>query len=421
MKLEKIQLKNFKSFDNSVIEPKKITVLIGPTNSGKSSILQALLMLKVTCQRKEDHFVTKHTSYDYGRFEDIVTLGKMNDITIGIEGKIELESYVKRKNLFDTKFQYSIRFNEEGKNQIKLRVEVGRYGADFTYPQETKHDLYAWDRERGMNLEIKSPSLNGFNPRFNVVIEDGEAQSIFNDLFLNGAYTEKLLDRFYYIPFSRAVTSYSSPIDYSREILSTSLEQMSSALLSRISADPKLKRKISRYISLIGNKSIEPRNVETYGEGGRELTLDFVRGEFSNSIINEGSGLNQLIMLFAILVDAPKKSFIAIEEPELHLDPISQSKLVNILLEQIETEEKQILFTTHSEHMLYPILAKISKKGGLTKDDVAIYYFNLDKEGKFTGIENLEINEHGQIKGGLKGLWEVDANAMLDILGEPDD
>jgi len=93
---------------------------------------------------------------------------------------------------------------------------------------------------------------------------------------------------------------------------------------------------------------------------------------------------------------------------------------VNILLEQITVEKKQILFTTHSEHMLYPILANIAKKGGLRKEDVAIYYFDLDKEGKST-IENLEINEHGQIKGGLKGFWDVDANAMLDILGEPDD
>ncbi len=423
MKLTKIRLSNFKSHVDSEINPEKITVLIGPTNSGKSSILQALLMLKTTCQREEDHFVTKHETYDYGTFEDISSEGKLDkNIEIEIEGEKEVEYYIHLDSPLDTKFQYIVKFNQNGKNKVKLRVEVGRYGADITIPRETKHEFYAWDKENKEKLKTSGDELVGFNPRFHVMLEDAHAQSIFNELFSNGYYTKKLLNGFYYIPFSRVVTSYSLPIEHSGEILSTSPEKSLSILLSRISSDPKLRKKISRYISRIGNKSIESRLVKTHTNEERKLTLDFVRGEFTNSIINEGSGLNQLILLLAMLVDAPKKSIIAIEEPEIHLDPVSQSKLVSILLEQMEDEEKQIIFTTHSEHMLYPILAQISKKKGmLTKNDVAIYYFNLDNEGKFTDIEKLEINEHGQIKGGLKGFWDVDANAMLDILGEPDD
>ena len=41
-----ITLENFKCFRHVSINPKLLTVLIGPNGTGKSSVLQALLLLK---------------------------------------------------------------------------------------------------------------------------------------------------------------------------------------------------------------------------------------------------------------------------------------------------------------------------------------------------------------------------------------
>ena len=41
-----ITLENFKCFRQVSINPKRLTVLIGPNGTGKSSVLQALLLLK---------------------------------------------------------------------------------------------------------------------------------------------------------------------------------------------------------------------------------------------------------------------------------------------------------------------------------------------------------------------------------------
>ena len=40
-----ITLENFKCFRHVSINPKRLTVLIGPNGTGKSSVLQALLLL----------------------------------------------------------------------------------------------------------------------------------------------------------------------------------------------------------------------------------------------------------------------------------------------------------------------------------------------------------------------------------------
>ena len=51
--LKSIRLKNFKLHADTSIEATPITVLIGPNNTGKSSIFQALLLLRQAASRND--------------------------------------------------------------------------------------------------------------------------------------------------------------------------------------------------------------------------------------------------------------------------------------------------------------------------------------------------------------------------------
>ena len=88
------------------------------------------------------------------------------------------------------------------------------------------------------------------------------------------------------------------------------------------------------------------------------------------------------------------------------------------LVRQATEEDKQIIFTTHSDHLLFPLLAYVAKDGcPLDCSDVAMHYFNTDESGRIAGAERLAINKHGQIRGGLKGFSYADGLAMSEIMG----
>lgn len=138
----------------------------------------------------------------------------------------------------------------------------------------------------------------------------------------------------------------------------------------------------------------------------------------SNAAAHEGSGASQLAMLLAVLAGSPRGSVITIEEPEIHLDPETQSRLVGAMLRLAVEEDKQVIFTSHSSHILYPLLGHVRKEWfPITNGDVVINHFDTDESGAVAGAERLAVNERGQVDGGLRGFWNANMKALDDLLG----
>src|SRR3990167_72016 len=92
--ITRVSLKNFKLHADTTIEAAPITVFIGPNNSGKSSIFQALLSLRqaasmtwATLYHRERHRLSERLILDIGEYEDIVRQGE-KEIRISVEGNI---------------------------------------------------------------------------------------------------------------------------------------------------------------------------------------------------------------------------------------------------------------------------------------------------------------------------------------------
>jgi predicted ATPase len=157
--------------------------------------------------------------------------------------------------------------------------------------------------------------------------------------------------------------------------------------------------KTFRYVAIPGSDSFYLRT-----QNKASLTTD---------LVNEGFGVNQTIyMLIKLLKKDTSLAFI--EEPEIHLHPSAQNKLVDIFYDIVEKENKQIFITTHSENIVSTVLARIAE-GKIKKEDVN--FFLCKNEGGETVYELQEVNDNGQIKGGLLSFMEAELSNLKAMLG----
>ena len=423
-RLDSMTLRNFKGHRSLDLALGRITALIGPTGSGKSTSLQALLVLKSALE--EGSVARSGDAYDYGGFRDIVTDGDTTrDIHIGITGQ-KITSMGGAPDVASS-FSYSAEFGSLGRpSKVDAAVEMGGDPA-ASAPCEMRVD-HAYDKGRGSATITgawmpdghgKQVDVDGdFAPRIRASLDDHPAAGALASAFTNGEYFRALLAGVCHVPFSRVVTSYALPLKYDADLLSADRAKGASSLLSWLSADPSLQDKVSSLLAEIGLRRIAARNIPVARDEQSTLTVDFVGGRSPSAVVHEGSGSNQLIMLLAVLAGSPKGSVITIEEPEIHLDPETQSRLVGAMVRLSVEEDKQIILTSHSSHILYPLLGYVRKRGcPITSSDVVINYFGTDESGTVAGAERLDLNERGQVGGGLRGFWNANMKALDDLLG----
>ena len=397
---------------------RKFTIFIGPNSSGKSSILQSMLILKNSLKNDQpSQIALRRDAYDYGAFSDIVTFGLDGNVSIAFNGNLILDQRFADAYEQQAIFNYKLTFNKTGTIGVDFYFRIQDYELEFFWENDQDVRVNFQDIHTKKQYQISRYTLNGIHPNLTLNGSDELARS-FNRLFQNGTLTKQLMDDFHYVPFFRTATKYSTKLTrFQLDVLESKPEELMSAIFSNLSKDTKLLDKVSLFMKELTGKTVRTRNVDLQFDINQTpgVTLDFIRNNFSNSVINEGTGPNQAILLLYAMLGTKPHSVIAIDEPELHLHPKAQSQLAKIMIDISAKDSKQIIFATHSEYMIYPFLNSIAnKKNGLTLNDVAIYYFDLDEKRNLSKIEPLPINEHGQITGGLKGFWDAD----LEIISE---
>lgn len=115
---KKITLENFKGFSfEQMIQIKPITLIYGANSSGKSSILQSLLLLKQTLEQSNDKnaiLLSKGKYVDLGNYNEFINA---HDINKNLKIKLDLPS------IYDG-FLYSTILNKIKGTKINIAIEI---------------------------------------------------------------------------------------------------------------------------------------------------------------------------------------------------------------------------------------------------------------------------------------------------------
>lgn len=418
--LQELSVKNFKLFDEvgGTVRPGKITVLIGANGTGKSSLLQVLLLLKQSLHQSK--LVLDGPLIDVGSFRDIVHL---QDVTRAVEIGLSApyDDFTFPGNIepplpSSGTVRYQALFRDGGgSDQI---ITIGGEGGE-TFASSSSSGSMSHDRITvgGMaTITLQQLTLIGFpiTPiAMDIIGNDPATQTtpVMNKVYYLLSTIDRLLRSLYFVPAIRGFDSLAyeiSPTEQSGDLTAAGgPEKQASLVANIISASPDLVEEVTERLNRILRGDARLR----YRLDQGRLVSEMARGRRGVNLFNEAFGLNQLIAPLLWLSKVPSGSVIGIEEPEIHLHPRAQAAFCDVFVEVATQEHKQLILTTHSEHILMGLLTAVAD-GRLRPDDLAVYEFR--RQGDAARAERLAVNEYGQVAGGLKGFLEAD----LDEIGE---
>ena len=123
--------------------------------------------------------------------------------------------------------------------------------------------------------------------------------------------------------------------------------------------------------------------------------------------LHTGFGLTQVLPIVVAVLSAKPDDLLLIENPEVHLHPAGQSGMGEFLAEAASAGV-QVLIETHSDHVLNGIRRAV-RKGSLESGAAALYFFRPRHEAEKSGVaqaESLSMDDGGNIDSWPDGFFD---------------
>ena len=130
-------------------------------------------------------------------------------------------------------------------------------------------------------------------------------------------------------------------------------------------------------------------------------------GQASN-LKDVGVGVSQVIPVIVAALFAKPGHVVILEEPESHLHPLAQRKLAELFAQVSNQRKVQFIVETHSEHLFRRMQTLIAREE-VSIADAAMYF--VEREGKSARLLPLEVDDFGRVRNWPKEFFG-------DALGE---
>ena len=390
--ITELSAQNFKSWeDTGKLQIAPLTGFFGANSSGKTSILQTLLMLKQTVERPPDW----KGVIDFGDDSSLVNLGSFDDLIHGHRRDAPLQVSIswnlsEKLSLPDVdevdilSFNLSVDNVENAVSEVSFNYRTGkqRFGVHRGGPNAY---LASVPGEPDSYVESLSRCYGIHDAPLHIRQLFSPLQTCFENLFRSIRYLGPLREypRRYYAwqgKHSPGVGQHG--------------EEMVTALFSgRIQLRPTEEQipKWLQRLDLIDSYRLNPiPNTET----GYEFLVRKYKGGPEVRLTDVGFGVSQVLPVLVLCYYVPEGSILILEQPEAHLHPKVQSDLADLLIEVVKNRQLQIILESHSEHLLIRLMRRIAEEQ-ISADDTAFYFCEMN-EGT-SEIERLDVDDYGNI------------------------
>lgn len=398
--LRSLHFSNFKNWRQAEIAFGKITGLFGTNSSGKSSLIQFLLLLKQT-KEATDRAISLDLNGPYvnlGVYKDVIhghDESRRLTWALGFEREKDLtlvDPSGKRTESLARSRQVTIRGDvcakDLGASAERLEYEIGdtrfvlapKSSGDTAYELSSQGSGFKFVRTQGRPWQLPGPIKSYAFP--------DQARTYFqNASFLSDLESafEEQVDKIFYLgplreyPQRDYLWARSRPRDVGLRgekaidaILAATAAGETRNRVSKAKHQP-FQEMIAYWLQQMG--LIHDFKVEEIAKGSSRWQAKVqVREDGSEALLTDvGFGVSQVLPVVTLLQYVPEGSTVILEQPEIHLHPLAQAHLADVILNSTQHRNIQVVVESHSEHLLLRLQRRIAEEK-VSSEDIKLYF-----------------------------------------------
>ena len=401
--ITKIAVKGFKSIaEECEIDIRPLTILAGANSSGKSSIMQPLLMLKQTLEAPYDPGPLLIDGPNVQFTEIAQFLSTLPDGEKTGQFQIQIETY---ESDVTESVKSTFKKSPSGIEIVKMEIETMLAAEPLSHPiRFFLHPNMSSEEIKSIIIKLRIPA------NFDVVKRSRcflHLQSQHDKRYLNLTLDleSKVLNNIH-LPGLRGNPERIYKLSSTGPRYTGTFENYAASVIHewQETADERLKTVTNALHTLeltgkVATKKIGDVGIEV--QVGRLPHTNTDETDMVN-IADVGIGVSQVLPVLVALIAARPSQLVYLEQPELHLHPNAQVKLAQILADAAKRGVR-VVAETHSSLLLLGIQTLVAE-GKLSPELVKLHWFSRNEDG-ITEVDSVDLDEVGTY-----GEWPVDFN-----------
>ncbi|KJA10078.1 hypothetical protein RP29_13020 [Acidovorax temperans] len=434
--LTHIKLENFKIWRSTgPVRLAPLTLLLGTNSSGKSSLIQSLLLMRQTVKGNDAGLDLNLGNADAG---DTVTMGQFSDLLcrhamasydtpatrVGIEfGWMPPGGEASDTTMFSARYRKGLagsaeldylRLGQDGKGFTVLRRKPGVYRLQLG--NRIRHVGQSADFRPERSFAFSAATLNKLGPLAEDIRPVGPAllDELSRIIYLGPV---RQLARRDYVWSGRMPAHIGDDGGRAVDVLIASgVAQQTKQPKTGVAEDTgRIFRETEHWLREL--EVAEGLQVRALGRSARYELLVKHRGAVVN-LKDVGVGVSQVIPVVVAALFAKPGHIVIVEEPESHLHPLAQAKLAELLAKVSAERRVQFIVETHSEHLFRRLQTLIARQ--VVQPEQAALYF-VERDGQAAKLRELKLDDFGRLTnwpdkffGDVLGETREQARLMFD-------